>query len=66
MEDLASKIIEAQPTDVMSVVRAHLTEERDSLTARVAELETFLGFIDVAGDLAVRVGKLEHFTGIHR
>lgn len=66
MEDLASKIIEAQPADVMQVVRAHLSEQKQELLERVKELEDFLGFVDVAGDLAVRVGKLEQFTGIKR
>ena len=65
-QDLASKIVEAAPADVMTVVRDHLTEQKAALLARVEELEAFLGFVDAAGDLAVRVGKLEHFTGIHR
>lgn len=53
------------PTDAeIEAVRAYFALLRTSLHERVAEIETFLGFVEVEGDLAVRVGKLEHFTGL--
>lgn len=53
------------PTDAeIEAVTAYYSLLRGQLLQRVADIESFLGFLDVEGDLAVRVGKLERFTGI--
>lgn len=53
------------PTDAeIEAVKTYFALLRSSLLERVAEIESTLGFFEVEGDLAVRVGKLEHFTGI--
>ena len=43
---------------------AELKKRRDELTARVDAIEDLLGFVESAGDLAVRVAKLERFLGL--
>lgn len=46
-----------------AVMRVHYTKRREELLAAVRDIEDLLGFIEVEGDLAVRVSKLQRFTG---
>lgn len=43
---------------------ALLKKRRDDMTARVNAIESLLGFVESAGDLAVRVAKIERFLGM--
>ena len=47
-----------------SVLLAELGKQRDALMARVQTIESMLGFVAGAEDLAVRVAKIERFLGI--
>lgn len=47
-----------------SALLAELAKQRDALLARVQAIETMLGFVAGAEDLAVRVAKIERFLGI--
>jgi hypothetical protein len=51
----------APPMDI-SEVQLLLVAQRHALTARVSEIESLLGFITTADDLAVRVARLENFV----
>lgn len=50
----------------IDAVKEYFTKQRDELVGRIAQIESLLGFVDVADDLAVRVAKLERFVGIAR
>lgn len=56
------------PTEApdMAAVRAYYVSLQAELTRRVSEIETFLGFAEGVDALAVRVAKLEHFTGLDK
>lgn len=41
-----------------------LEAQRASMLARVAEIETLLGFVATSSDLSVRVAALERFVGL--
>jgi hypothetical protein len=53
------------PAD-MDMMRRYFTDQRDQLKLRVTALESLLGFVESADDLAVRVAKLEQFTGVNK
>jgi hypothetical protein len=52
------------PPELVDAVRRYHVAQRDDLLRRVAEIEALLGFVQVADELAVRVSKLEAFTGV--
>jgi chaperonin cofactor prefoldin len=54
------------PPELMAELKRYYAETRAELQQQITEIETFLGFVDHSGDLAVRVAKLEAFTGINR
>jgi hypothetical protein len=57
----------ALPTPVdLNMLRTYLIAQRMSLSVRVSEIETLLGFIATSDDLLVRVAKIEHFLGLNR
>lgn len=49
---------------MIDAVRTYYELQRFVLQQRIADMEKMLGFIEVEGDLAARVAKLERFTGI--
>lgn len=63
--DLSSQIARemASPATIEET-RIYFSAMRADLMARVAELESLLGFIESSDELAVRVGRLEKFCKI--
>lgn len=56
-------VVPPLPSDIDDL-KQFLLAQRDSLTQRVQEIESQLGFIVSADELAVRVAKIELFLGI--
>lgn len=54
------------PPELVDAVRRYHVAQREDLLRRVAEIESLLGFVQVADELAVRVSKLEAFTGVNQ
>jgi hypothetical protein len=51
---------------IIDVLSAQISRDRETLAQRVTALELFYGFLQSTEDLAVRVAKLEAFSGIPR
>lgn len=67
--EVAAEVIdrEAIPDDlnidhIVEVARTYVEKRRVELLERVAQLESFLGFVAVDGELSARVAKLERFV----
>ena len=67
MSQQPAKKEESQPLNkgfTTEGLQQHFAQKRIELLERVAEIESFLGFIEQSGDLSVRVAKLEAFIGM--
>lgn len=65
-ETIVTPDVQVAPPDPpdMEAVRAYFSALQVDLTNRVRSIESFLGFTEGVEALAVRVAKLEAFTGI--
>jgi hypothetical protein len=52
------------PPELVDALVQHYKRKQQELTQQIADMESFIGFIEVSGNLAVRVAKLEQFLGI--
>ncbi len=55
---------EDPPPELVDALVRHYERKRSDLMRQIGEMEAFLGFIEVSGNLAVRVAKLEAFLGL--
>lgn len=50
--------------EMVEIVRRHLSERHAHMLEQIANMESFLGFLAIEAELAVRIGRLEAFLGI--
>ena len=70
--EVEAEVIDREPVQldelnidhIVDVARTYVVKRRAELLERVHAMEAFLGFVEVAGELATRVAKLERFTGM--
>lgn len=55
---------EDPPPELVTALQLHYARKREALTDQIQAMEDLLGFIEVSGNLATRVAKLEAFLGI--
>mgnify|MGYP001604594956 CR=1 FL=1 len=48
----------------MEAMRRYYVAQQNDLTRQILQIELFLGFVEQADNLAVRVAKLEKFVGL--
>jgi len=58
---MSDQIVPPQPIEI-AAVRDYFEKQREELKARVANIESVLGFIATSDELAVRVAKLENYV----
>ena len=56
-------LIESEPNFIEGV-KDYYAAKRADYVQRIGDMEHFLGFIEVEGDLGTRIGKLENFLKI--
>ena len=70
--EVEAEVIDREPVQldelnidhIVEVARTYVVKRRAELLERVHAMEAFLGFVEVDGELATRVAKLERFTGM--
>lgn len=56
--------VESPPRHMIELTRQYYVGQRERLLQQVAEIEAFLGFVEVSDNLSVRIAKIELFLGV--
>jgi len=62
--EFSGHAVDLPAPDVRAEVRQYYDLLKVDYTKRIADIETFLGFVDSAEDLGTRLARLERFVGI--
>lgn len=63
-EEAKAEVVDEPPPELIDALVRHYTAKRLELERQIANMEQFLGFLEVSNNLAVRVAKLEQFLGL--
>lgn len=70
-EDLRAEIVremserpEVPSIETVAAVHKYFIDRREDMQRQISEIEAYLGFVAVEGELSARVAKIEKFLGV--